>query len=108
MHQLVAAKSDAVWVDVLSIIALVVPLSQLCRLSFSKCGLRLLDSACSAALGTSRPVAGARENGRFPFLVASWALPLSPVSAASQDLLWHLPVLAVIPVLSYVRCYGSK
>ena len=32
----------------------------------------------------------------------------SPEVAASHHLLWHLLILAVIPVVSYVRCYGSK
>ena len=88
MHLLLAAKSDAVWVDLLSIISLIVPLGQAGRLSLQKCGLRLDDFVCSAALGTTRPCAGAHENGGLPLRFARWALPLSPEAAASQHLLW--------------------
>ena len=41
VHQLVAAKIGVFWKDAFGIIALMVPLSQLGKLSFSKSGLRL-------------------------------------------------------------------
>ena len=47
-------------------------------------------------------------NGGLPFPVASWALPLSPRVAASHHLIWCLLILAVVPVVSHIRCYGGK
>ena len=108
VHCFVAAKSGVVWKYVVDIVALIVPLSQAGRLSFSKCGLRLLASLACRTLWASSTCAGAHENGRLPFPLASWATPLNPRVADSQHLLWRLLIFAVVPILSYIRCYGSK
>ena len=108
MNQLVAAKSNVVWKEALCVIALMVPLSQLGRLSFSKCRLWLLLSLECRTFGTTCPMAGSPTNSRLPFPLASWALPLSPEVAARQHLLWHVLILAVVPELSHARRYGSK
>ena len=108
MHWLAAAKSDLLWVNAVYLIALIVPLRQAGRLSFSKCGLRMIDFLCLTALGTTGPGKDTLCNRCLPFPLANRALPFSPKAAASHHLLWCLFILAVAPVLSYIRCYGSK
>ena len=108
VHQLVTAKSGVAWIYILRIIALIVPLSQAGRLSFNKCGLNMVNFLGTTALGTTSPGADTLYNGRLPFPFASWAFPLSLRVAASQHLLWQLFILAVIPILSCVRCCSGQ
>ena len=110
MHTLAAAKGDLVWIQALCLVALVVPLTQLCRLSLSKGGLRPLVSltAWSTALGTTAPCMHPSCNTRLPFKFASWAFPMNLGVAASQHLLWCFHIFAMVPEFSNVGRYSSQ
>ena len=109
MHLHVAAKSHMTWIEALCLTALLVPLSKAGRLSLCKCWLGShLASVVTTAYGTARPLLRAPRDERLPFILASWALPLSLRTAVSTHSLWCFLVLAVVPVASHIRRYGSK
>ena len=89
MHHFAAAKSDLMRVESVCIIAWVIPLGQLGRLSFSKRGLSLNDSLRSAALRAFSPERVCPITGALASPICKPGTSSGLQVAASAKLLWR-------------------